>query len=321
MGLFLVLFLLFYVLAMKLLTLAPVSLRDHLSPIFKPLAVLSPGGSTLPRYQEFEEVENVDILFVGSSHCYRTFDTRFWKGMGYKVFNMGSSGQTPMNSYYLLRDQLDRLNPDLVVMEVFWWSMSIDGVESFLDLIRNRPLDRDLIAMGLRTHNLHACNSLLIKMLESDPPDYEALAARPLVNETYIDGGFVEIDPDYSTFLPFNRTVDPIQEQMEYLARLIQMLQDHGSEVYLVVQPIPTETILSDIPLYPQIDKEMTSFAQRLGVPYLDFNRYSFLRDTHLFYDTHHMRQEAVIRFNQAFYDSLSVQGYLPPVRVLIQPN
>lgn len=43
---------------------------------------------------EFYNQENIDILFMGASHCYRGFDTNVTEEMlGCNTFNLGSSSQ------------------------------------------------------------------------------------------------------------------------------------------------------------------------------------------------------------------------------------
>ena len=43
------------------------------------------------RIKDIRNYHNVDVLFLGSSHCYRTFDTRFYRSHGISCFNLGSS--------------------------------------------------------------------------------------------------------------------------------------------------------------------------------------------------------------------------------------
>ena len=43
------------------------------------------------RIKDIRNYHDVDILFLGSSHSYRTFDTRFYEARGYSCFNLGSS--------------------------------------------------------------------------------------------------------------------------------------------------------------------------------------------------------------------------------------
>src|SRR5688572_16583258 len=105
------------------------------------LGVLYPGGNTLERHRELAQRGPVDVLFVGSSHSYRSFDPQWFKDRGVTTFNMGTTAQAPVNSYYLLERHLKKLAPKTVVYVLFWGVMSGDGIESFLDLSKNKAIE------------------------------------------------------------------------------------------------------------------------------------------------------------------------------------
>ena len=48
-------------------------------------------GNLYSRINEAKKVKDVNILFLGSSLAYRSFDTRIFKNHGYNTFNFGSS--------------------------------------------------------------------------------------------------------------------------------------------------------------------------------------------------------------------------------------
>ena len=74
--------------------------------------------STLFMLNEARHIKNPDVLILGSSHVYRGFDVRIFNKAGYKVFNMGSSSQTPLQTYVLLQRYLKTIRPKCVVYEV-----------------------------------------------------------------------------------------------------------------------------------------------------------------------------------------------------------
>ena len=62
------------------------------------------GGHLHSRLLEINKHQNVDVLFLGSSHAYRGFDTRIFKESGIASFNLGSSSQAPVQSLLLLKN-------------------------------------------------------------------------------------------------------------------------------------------------------------------------------------------------------------------------
>lgn len=60
-------------------------------------------GHLFSRVRDAEKMKNPDILFLGSSHAYRGFDTRIFSKHGITSFNLGSSAQTPIiQKYYFI---------------------------------------------------------------------------------------------------------------------------------------------------------------------------------------------------------------------------
>ena len=72
-------------------------------------------GHMHSRIREIPEFKNIDILFLGASNAYRGLDTRIFEKNGWKSFNLGSSSQTPLQTFILLDRYLDHLNPKVVV--------------------------------------------------------------------------------------------------------------------------------------------------------------------------------------------------------------
>ena len=71
------------------------------------------------KLEDLKDEQDLDILFIGSSHCYRGFDTRIFKEEGLETFNLGSSSQTPKETNLILNKYLPQLRPKLIIYEVF----------------------------------------------------------------------------------------------------------------------------------------------------------------------------------------------------------
>ncbi|MEJ5274059.1 MAG: hypothetical protein WH035_08005, partial [Spirochaetota bacterium] len=68
---------------------------------------------------EIFNYQNIDFLFIGSSHAYRGYDTRIFNKLG-KSFNLGTTSQTPLQSYFLLEKFVNILNPKYVVIDIYF---------------------------------------------------------------------------------------------------------------------------------------------------------------------------------------------------------
>jgi hypothetical protein len=53
------------------------------------------GGLSVLRFREADTYGKVDVLFLGSSHCYRTFDTAWLAGQGVRALIWGHRPRRP----------------------------------------------------------------------------------------------------------------------------------------------------------------------------------------------------------------------------------
>lgn len=76
--------------------------------------------SSVNSYYELED-DVVDVLFLGSSHCYCSVDPSvLWDKYGIASFNLAISGQDFAGTYYTLKEALKTQKPQLVCMELFY---------------------------------------------------------------------------------------------------------------------------------------------------------------------------------------------------------
>jgi len=266
-------------------------------------------GYSIKRFTEIEKFEDVDILFVGSSHTYRAFDPRIFKKAGIKTFNMGSTSQTPLNTYYLLKRYFEKLNPKLVVFEVCWKVFASDGIESFYDLSANLTFSVEMLEMALAIKNPHAIHVLISDKMTNEPIK-KVMAENQKKFRGYISGGYCESFkklPKEDVFgQEFRQVLLPVQ--FDYLRKIIRFVQKN-SKIILVLQPIPKE-MMRLIINRDEISETFKKITAPLGVPYLDFNKTLEL-ETHVdFKDRGHLNAMGVKKFNKAFLEALSKINY-----------
>ena len=73
------------------------------------------------RYSSFFKEENdIDVLFIGSSHVrHGFFPMELWNDYGITAFNLAANGSTIPVSYWVLVNALDYKTPKVVVMDVY----------------------------------------------------------------------------------------------------------------------------------------------------------------------------------------------------------
>lgn len=258
-------------------------------------------GHLNTRVKEMPKFENVDILVLGSSHAYRGFDNRVFEKHGLKLFNLGSSSQSPMQTNILLNQYLDDLNPKLVVLESYAGVLGLDGVESSLDLAANNKMDQHYYKTLFDLKNIRSINSAIygtFRELLGLNEDFVEDSIQ--AEDRYVSGGFVETEFRQN---PYNeeksKPWEINQQQLGYLEKNIQLLKEKNIPYILVQAPI-TKRLYESKTNNAEIDSLLNSYGN-----YKNFQGELELNDTIDFYDSNHLNQEAVVKFNEKFIDFL----------------
>lgn len=261
------------------------------------------------RVRDIDTTAAYDILVTGSSHAYRGFDPRIFDRHGLRLFNLGSSAQTPAQARVLLDHHLLRVHPRLVIMEVYPKAMDHPGIESALDVVSNDRIDLSTVRMALATRHIAVLNTLIyatfrqLAGLDRDRVEPELRAN----GDRYIRGGYVQRGD--TTFRlgrtePFAQWT-PLPAQQRRFTENVELIRSTGAQVVLVHTPV-----MPGHRLAPTAQAEFNAFCTGLA-PYLDMSELFAPTDTALFYDGHHLTQRGVDRFNAALIERLQGMGLL----------
>jgi len=257
------------------------------------------------RIIDLESTADIDVLVLGSSHAYRGFDPRIFERNGLRLFNLGSSSQTPIQNLYLAEFYAEQLRPRIAIIEVFPLTMGMDGLESALNLIPKSQLSWSLVKMVAKVNHLKAWNTLIVhaanELLFNNPrlkPQQRAFE-----DHLYVKGGYVQ-----HTSLAFNpKLLDQQQTfgsnafQKTALEALIMLLHERGCEVVLVQAPVTSA-------YYNQFEnarKWDEYFVQLPNSSYYNFNGQDAFTDGLHFYDSHHLNQGGVEVFNALLFTEI----------------
>jgi hypothetical protein len=262
-------------------------------------------GHMYTRIREVKQVKNIDILFVGSSHAYRGFDTRIAQQYNYKSFNLGSSAQTPVQTKFLLQKYLGKLNPKILIYEVCAGAFTNDGIESSMDMIANGKVDGSLLQMAFDLNNIKVYNSLLYgyyrQLFNRDRNFKENIIIN---SDTYIPGGFVEHKMMYNADTISGAVREktlwlPKQYQLTAFEKTVSLINQKGIKLILVQAPV----VKQEYEKYADKNKIDNYFASK--ATYYNFNNCLNLSDSLDFYDNNHLNPTGVTIFNKALFDSI----------------
>jgi len=260
------------------------------------LYTLGSVGFTHTRLEEAKITENIDILFLGSSHAYRGFDNRIFQKHGYSSFNLGTSSQTPLQTHTLLKRYVKKIKPKIIILEVSPMSFEADGVESSIDILSNDLKDLNSITMVLNQNHIKAYNTLIYSIYR-DLIDINKDFAEPpnKGGDFYISGGFVENKCNkviLDTTQSIAKTINYSKTQLKCFEAIINEVRELNMRLILIQAPITSlkyATYLDNT----SFDEKMMKYGE-----YFNFNTLMSLTDSIYFYDSHHLNQLGVDKFN-----------------------
>jgi poly-D-alanine transfer protein DltD len=259
-------------------------------------------GFSKTRFKQVKETKNIDILFLGSSHSYLDFDTRYYSRIGLTSFNLGSSAQTPLQTEILINRYIDNLNPKTIVFEVHPGVFSSDGIESYFDLLDSDKLDVDMFKACLKTNHILVYNSLIYSSFKSIfGIDKNEKIDSIYSGYKYIQGGFVQRDLSYFRNVTYKKKYshEMNPEQFQAFERLVQKFKVRNVRLILIQAPI-TNALYNSSTINNEFDSKMKSFGE-----YYNFNETVQLNDSLDFFDDAHLNSNGVQKFNQIVIEKL----------------
>ena len=285
------------------------------------------------RFEDFYALPEgwLDMVFLGSSHSFTTFDPNQFEGR-FNAFQLGMPLQTPDSSFFTLLEVYSYQRPDIVVMELYWNVMRNDfeagQIDTFFRVLRSEELRQRYIEEVL------PLNERVMYEIEAIRHQAAAFAfanawIRNFVrdSELFYEEGFVEDLPQgieyyrslgyvYSNLVmtqtEFNRlyrtparrlnfTIAP--RQRHFLEEMVRLTEYHGSQLVFVTAPI-SNVSFANILDYDDIHREISSFAEYHGIPYLDFHLRNIelgLFDDDMFRDHGHLNHRGAMVAGEYF--------------------
>lgn len=271
-------------------------------------------GFTKSRLMDARGMEDVEILFLGSSHTFRGFDPRIFKKEGTSSFNLGSPSQTPFQTRLLLEAYVDQFNPRLVIYEVYPSTFQNDGVESSLDLMANRESISNSFTIARKINHIKTWNTLIYDTFR-ESLDLNSGEKEPITKGTdrYVAGGFVEslIKSNIAPVTEIMRdnwgsdTWEIRDWQWVEFQKTLSMLRERKIEVVFLQMPVTKPAFL----FYKNNDFIDSLFASQGS--YENLNYVLDLDDDRDFIDYHHLSQTGVEKVNTELIKWLKAKGYL----------
>jgi hypothetical protein len=258
-------------------------------------------------FRDLHLAQKTDLLFVGSSHSYRGFDTRVYDSLGWNSFNMGTSSQTPRHTLALLENWLDSIQPQLLVFEVHpaTFSSQMDLVEANLNIMANekwQPYFMNLLLMNLDLRMLNLAVAARIRNLmdwEEGMPFDTVMGTDRYILKGYVESTKKGYDPQHT----YGKGWDIDSQQTKALQEIIRLAKIKGIEVMLMQLPV-TGSLYATYNNPAGFDSLMNSLA-----PYQNLNGRMELVDTIHFYDSNHLNPAGAAIVNAAVAEIIGTRA------------
>ena len=229
--------------------------------------------STMENFYDLDK-DVVDVLFLGSSHCYCTVNvSQLWEKHGVASYSLAISGQDLASSYYCIKEAFKTQHPKVIFVEAFGVTYHGYGVES--------NLYRNLLSYKTSGNFYQAVESIAEEENAKD-----LLLRWPVVHTRYKElqeKDFTGDLPLYMGYRPEYRTsvvnwmeegrwayencgIGTIElEEEEWVNKIIALCKKEGSELVFFVSPY-TASIEEQMKF-----NALEQIARREQVGYLNF--------------------------------------------------
>jgi hypothetical protein len=288
---------------------------------------------------EFYNQENIDILFMGASHCYRGFDTNVTDEMlGCNTFNLGSSSQLLDTTYLLMREAVETNDIDHIYVDLSYnvskesikrgenltsayiitdyMRPSLKKIAFLLNKSGEGNYSNSFLAARRNWQNIFDLRYVYSVLMKKGSPEY--------LNFAYIDGidggkeryagkGFVENDREIAdgsfkdTFENETFNLDDIDEDwITIVKKMIKYCDNHNVKLTFISVPISSYRLLcyKDYDSYISFIEGIISESGSNKVNYIDFNlmREKYWPDTSTYYiDYSHLNTLGAKEFSRVF--------------------
>lgn len=269
---------------------------------------LSEGGGTWLKLHQFDKNKKWDVIVLGSSHAYRGYDPTVFSKHGLELYNLGTSNQHMMCTYYIAKNNLTPQNCKLVIVDIYDRVFMNEMIESMSDIIQNAPDDKTALEIALATPDIRAINMFTLRLFNktSSPLNHDTLG--------YVRG--YQVVKQYLSPAKVNHQRTQLRyksnpRQLHYFDRLLAYLNEQRIPVLVVEHPLPAIYTVKD---HQRFLADIQPILQKHGVTMLDYTHDpDFTHQLRYFCDENHLNHLGVPKFNERLLQDLVQRGVVPP--------
>ncbi len=261
------------------------------------------AGHSQLRFQDAASQKEVDLLFIGSSHAYRNYDTRIFDKSQLRSFNLGSTAQTPIQTLQILQSLGEHLSPKYLIIDFFLPLFDNEGIESSIDLLANT----NFYPMRWEEHgDMKWYNAVLFRSLSKNILHLKSKTCSETIGaDRYIRGGYVESHQNFNSKHEMPKPSGHLNtKQIQAFAQIIQWANDRDIKWIIVQSPILE---LTHTETYKTLPKDIQSlFPEKKFIN----GQLAIQPQSKFFIDTDHLNPSGVKTFNTWLLDTLNRNAF-----------
>ena len=236
------------------------------------------GIYSMKRFYELED-DSVDVLFLGSSHVFETYNTSvLWDEYGIASYVLGGSVQPMWNTYFYMKEALKTQTPELIVLDAYCCEYR-EEYNDYSRQIKN--------CYGMKP-SLNKLNAMFVTSSYDNvkfffPISNYSSRYSELTMEDFLDSQMI---PRYENWMGFcsnyvnevkdtpcledSYTEKPMHQKTEkYYRKILQLAEEKQIPVLVVVTPYPDITE-NDAAVYKSAERIAAEYNVRFLNPALD---------------------------------------------------
>lgn len=266
------------------------------------------GGNAWAQHHEWAKGGSYDLVVIGSSHAYRGYDPRVFGERGHRLFNLGSSAQTPLSTYAVLEGLVTKDRAPLLIIDVYENAFTHDGIESVSELTRDVADDRTAFNLATAFRDLRGLNMFTLRMLDKgSPPSF--------TDPTYVGSGAAikrdsaKAEVKYAAHGPLRINT----RQLGRFADCLDLCDTRGIRVVICSHPYPAQADRAQHAAFMAVvDSVLATRPADTRPRRFDLvDAPGFNAHDH-FFDHTHLNEAGARLFSGLLIDSLEANGMLP---------
>lgn len=268
------------------------------------------GGDTYTKFREFDKEKNYDVIILGSSRAYRGYSPFLLEQMGYQAFNLGTSAQSVKNSYFVLKNYVNRKNCKLLILDVFAGCFAPNQLESSSDLIQNINDLKVASEISMSYPDVRTLNMLALRTFnENDAPYFsknDYLGRGYSTNTMVISTSMAQQVEQKSEVKHAPFTIDEVQ--LSYFKKIVQFIKEEKLKALFVYSPV---SYFYNPKAHELLLKEIKPVLAESSAPFLDYSQCDSINTLDHFYDESHLNHSGVEIFTRQLFSRLTKEKFL----------